>query len=138
MSRQVLFGCVALIIGCAQSPVREGTLPSGDTYRDFSRQPYGYQRVIYGPDGRERERRELHTEENFKRIKPGMTRAEVVEIVGIPFDTRQYAIGTTSATYRYHDGVYKLLHVIFGPDGRVLRYETEWDPKVYSRDGPRL
>ena len=133
MSYRVLYGLMLLVAGCAPSVVREGTLANGETYRDFSREPYGYWRVIYGPDGRERERRELHTGENFKRIKPGMTRADIAEVVGPPSRTAQYGNATSSETWRYYDGVYKLLHVIYGADGRVLRYETEWDPNVYSK-----
>ena len=129
--RLLLFLAVA---GCSPSPVREGMLPNGEKFVEFSRQPYGYERVIYGPDGREVGRQQLHSEENFRRIQPGITRSELADIVGVsPAGTAQYANGTSSATWRYYDGVYKLLQVIFGPDGRVLRYETEWDPNVYSK-----
>ena len=102
--------------------------------REISRIPYGYERQVYSPDGRLKARQELHTEQNFKRIQPGMTEADVADIVGVGFATRgDYAGGAHSLTWRYYDGVYKLLHVIFGPDGRVQRYSTEWDPDVYSK-----
>ena len=122
------------LAGCSPSPVREGLLPNGERFVEFSREPYGYQRVVYGPDGRERERRELHTEDNFKHIRPGMTRTDIAEIVGAPARTAQYANDTSSETWRYYDGVYKLLHVIYSADARVLRYETEWDPNIYSKN----
>lgn len=133
MSRIVALALL-LLSACAERPVREGTLPGGETFREYSRVPYGYTRIIYAPDGRELGRQQLHTEQNFKRIQPGMTREQVAEIVGLPVGTAQYANATSSATWRYYDGIYKLLHVIFGPDDRVLRYETEWDPNIYSKN----
>ena len=115
-------------------PVGGGALPDGATYQDFSRQPYSYLRVTTTPDGR-KEVRDLHTEENFRRLREGMTPAEVEDVVGITsVGKAAYANDTTSWTYRFRDyGIAKLLHVTFGPDGRMLRYETEWDPNVYSR-----
>ena len=64
-----------------------------------------------------------------------MTRSEVEEVVGVTsVGKAAYANGTTSWTYRYRDvGIWKLLHVTFDRDGRVLRYETEWDPNIYSK-----
>lgn len=133
MSR-VLALALLLVSACADRPVREGTLPGGETFREYSRVPYGYERIIYAPDGHELGRQQLHTEQNFRRIQPGMTREQVAEIVGAPVGTAQYANGTSSATWRYYDGIYKLLHVIYGADARVLRYETEWDPNIYSKN----
>ena len=135
MRRILAVSLLALLAACSNERLaREGTLPGGETYREYSRIPYGYERVIYSRDGREIGRQQLHTEQNFKRIQAGMTEAELADIIGAGFATRgDYAGGGYSLTWRYNDGVYKLLHVIFGPDGRVLRYETEWDPNVYSK-----
>jgi SmpA/OmlA family protein len=126
-----------VLAGCADAPVREGTLAGGATFKDYNRTPHGYLRVTKYPDGRT-ETKDLHTEENFKRIQPGMTPEEVEEIAGISTVGRaRYANGTSSWTYRYRDVyVAKRMHVIFGADGRVQRYETEWDPRVYSIGGP--
>jgi hypothetical protein len=134
--------CVALAACAAEppftgKPVREGRLASGETYRDYSRQPYGYFRVTLAHEGKVLGVRDLHTEQNFRHLQPGMTPGEVEEVVGVSsVGKAAYANRTTSWTYRYSDvGIAKLLHVIFGPDGRVLRYETEWDPDVYSKKG---
>ncbi len=129
--------CLALA-ACTEmqtgKPVREGVLPDGAAYQDFSRQPHGYLRVTTTTDGR-KEVHDLHTEENVRHLQPGMTPREVEDVVGVSsVGKAAYANGTTSWTYRYRDiGVAKLLHVMFGPDGRVLRYETEWDSNVYSK-----
>ena len=135
MKRLAAISLLMLLAGCSNERLaREGTLPNGDTFREISRIPYGYERRIYSPGGELKAREELHTEQNFKRIKAGMTEAELAEIIGVGFATRgDYAGGGYSLTWRYNDGVYKLLHVIFGPDQRVIRYETEWDPNIYSK-----
>ena len=113
---------------------REGATPAGETFREYSHIPYGYERILYSRDGREIGRQQLHTEENFRRIQPGMTEDELADVIGRGFATRgDYGDGTHSLTWRYYDGVYKLLHVTFGPDNRVIRYATEWDPNVYSK-----
>ncbi len=132
--------CVALAACAAEppftgKPVREGRLANGEIYRDYSRQPYGYFRVTLAPEGKVLGVRDLHTEQNFRRLQPGMTPGEVEDVVGVSsVGKAAYANGTASWTYRYRDiGIAKLLHVIFGADGRVLRYETEWDPNVYSK-----
>jgi hypothetical protein len=135
MSRFVAVSLLMLLAACSNERLaREGTLPNGDTFREISRIPYGYERQIYSPSGQLKAREQLHTEENFKRIKAGMTEAELADVIGVGFATRgDYAGGGYSLTWRYNDGVYKLLHVIFGPDKRVIRYETQWDPDVYSK-----
>jgi len=54
----------------------------------------------------------------------------------ISYRKEAHGNGTTSWTYKYRESnVARLLHVTFGPDGRVLRTETEWDPDVYSKGG---
>ena len=112
----------------------------GKDYRDSSREPYGYYRVSFGPDERVHGVRNLHTEENFSAIRPGMSPAEIARLVGAPSEhlVQSYAGGASSWTYRYRDiGIAKLLHVEFDAAGSVLRYATEWDPDVYSKGGAR-
>jgi hypothetical protein len=133
---------VALLAGCAggRQLVAEGRLPDGETYRDYSTQPFGFaiERETYGPDGAVRDRRNLLSEDNFKNLHPGMTPEEVVAVVGPSpqSEQRSYAGGTKSWSYRYRDvGVIKLLHVIYGADDRLQSWYTEWDPRVYSKGG---
>ena len=107
----------------------------GPDYADYSRQPWGYYRVTFAGD-RVKEVRDLHTEENFRRLKPGMTEKEVAELVGVTSWFEGYASGT-SWRYRYRDaGIAKLLHVIFDQNHRLAWYYWEWDPDVYSKGGP--
>jgi len=111
-------------------------IATGDSWWDYSRQPWGYYRVTFGPDEHVREVRNLHTEENFRKLQPGMTEKEVAATVGVTTWIEQYA-STSSWRYRYRDaGIAKLLHVIFNPDRRIAWYYWEWDPDVYSKGGP--
>ena len=112
----------------------------GKDYRDYSREPYGYYRVAFGPDERVQAVHNLHTEENFGAIRPGMTQADIAHLVGAPTEhlMQRYAGGASSWTYRYRDvGIAKLLHIEFDAAGSVLRYSSEWDPDVYSKGGNR-
>ena len=125
----------------AGKPTVVGKLLDGSAYWDYSRQPYYTSRVAFGPDDRVREVRNLLTSHNFENLRPGMTQDEVMATVGPAFIFNRYGNGTTVWTYRYQDvGIHKLLHVTFDVSGRLLRYETEWNPDVYSRKdrgGPR-
>jgi outer membrane protein assembly factor BamE (lipoprotein component of BamABCDE complex) len=117
-------------------PIAEGRLPGNEAYWDYTREPYGYYRVIFGPDERVREVRNLHTEQNFRNLQPGMTPAQVAALIGVPPDylKEAFANGTKSWTYRYDDqGITKLLHVIFDSSDRLLWYYWEWDPSIYSK-----
>jgi len=119
-------------------PVAQGVLPDGQPYCDYTRQPFGYHnyRVSYGADERVRDVQDLLTKDNIARITPGMSREQVLDIVGPSRQPEQYANGTTSLTWRYDDyGVIKLLHVIFDPSDRVQWSYSEWDPRIYSKKG---
>ena len=117
-------------------PIAEGRLPDNEAYWDYSREPYGYYRVTFGPDERVREARDLHTERNFLNLQPGMTRSQVVAVVGVAssYLNKAYGNGTSSWTYRYRDvGIAKKLHVIFDPSERLLWDYWEWDRSIYSK-----
>ena len=119
-------------------PIAQGQLAGGESYWDYSVQPMGYYnyRVTFGADERVRDVRNLLTQQNIARLEPGMTRAQVAEIVGPSLHPDRYANGTTSWSYRYDDvGVIKLLHVIFDPNDRVQWTYSEWDPRIYSKKG---
>ena len=127
----------AEVVSRIGKPTTAGKLVDGGEYWDYSRQPFYTDRVAFGPDDRVREVRNLLTEENFENLRPGMTLPEVVAIVGPAYIFNQYANGTAVWTYRYYDGVYKLMHATFDQSGHLLRYQTEWNPDVYSRGGGR-
>jgi outer membrane protein assembly factor BamE (lipoprotein component of BamABCDE complex) len=117
-------------------PIAEGRLAGNEAYWDYTREPYGYYRVFFGPDGRVREARNLHTEQNFRNLQAGMTPSQVVALIGVPPDylKEKYANGTSSWCYRYWDaGIAKNLFVIFDSADRLLWYYWEWDRSIYSK-----
>jgi outer membrane protein assembly factor BamE (lipoprotein component of BamABCDE complex) len=76
----------------------------------------------------------LH-EDAVGKVHPGMTPTQVEQTLGVQsYRQAKHGNGTSSWTYKYREtNIAKLLHVTFGPDGRVVRTETEWDPDVYSK-----
>ena len=121
-------------------PVAQGVLPNGMPYWDYTLQPTGYHnyRVTFGPDEHVQTVQDLLTNDNIARLAPGMSRAEVIEIVGPSRYPQTYAFGTSSLSWRYNEyGVIKLLHVMFDADNRVQWTYSEWDPNVYSKGGGR-
>jgi hypothetical protein len=156
VNRALCAVCAALLFGCATDvhrvvspgmastdvgarvgkPTAMGKLADGSAYWDYSRQPYYTDRVTFGPDDRVREVRNLLTADNFENLRAGMTLDQVVGTVGPSYIRNVYANGTTVWTYRYYDiGIAKLLHVTLDSSGRLLRYDTEWNPDVYSKKG---
>jgi len=157
VNRALHAACAAVLVGCATvdvhhaiapgmassevgasvgKPTSIGKLADGSVYWDYSRQPYYTDRVTFGPDERVREVRNLLTEQNFEKLQKGMTLDEVRSIVGPAYLYGQYADRSTVWTYRYQDvGIWKLLHVTLDAGGRMVRYETEWDPNIYSKKG---
>jgi hypothetical protein len=140
----VLAGCatdIARVVSPGMAPgevsARVGKpIVAGQSYWDYSRQPHGYYRVSFGADKRVSDVRNLHTEENFLKLQPGMTPQQVAATVGITSYIESYAFGTTSWRYRYRDaGIAKLLHVIFDSGERLAWYYWEWDPEIYSKGG---
>jgi outer membrane protein assembly factor BamE (lipoprotein component of BamABCDE complex) len=119
-------------------PIAQGVLPDGDAYWDYTLQPFGYHnyRVTFDASEHVRVVQDLLSKDNIARIAPGMSREQVLDIVGPSRQPEQYANGTTSLTWRYDDyGVIKLLHVIFDPSNRVQWTYSEWDPRIYSKKG---
>ena len=127
----------AILGGCATDVSRTGRLVlEGDSFRDYTREPWGYYRVTYGPDKRVQSVRNLHTEDNFRALKPGMSPSEVVATIGVTSWVEGHARGG-AWRYRYRDaGIAKLLWVIFDAGNRLSWYYSEWDPDVYSKGGP--
>ena len=72
-----------------------------------------------------------------EKVHMGMTGPEVEQALGVKsYRQEKHGNGTSSWTYKYREtNVARLLHVTFGPEGRVIRTETEWDPDVYSKGG---
>lgn len=145
----IMVGAVVLLTGCAATvssrvtpgmtekevrgiggrPALEQKLAGGETGWDYTLQPSGYftWRVVFAPDGRVREVRNLTTYENSLKITTGMTEAEVVGIMGPTFIREKYWLGTYSIGYRYmDDAIFMMLTVLMSKDGRVTG--AIWQP----------
>ena len=145
----ILIGAVLALAGCAATvssrvttgmtekevrgiggkPALEQKLASGETGWDYTLQPSGYftWRVVFAPDGRVREIRNLTTYENSLKITEGMTETEVVKIMGPTLIREKYWTGTYSIGYRYmDDATFMMLTVLMSKDGRVTG--STWQP----------
>ena len=151
----ILVGAVLVLAGCAATvssrvtagmtepdvlriggkPAREQKLVSGEITWDYTLQPSGYftWRVVFAPDGRVREVRNLTTYANSLNIAEGMTEAQVEEIMGPTFIREKYWLGTYSIGYRYmDDAIFMMLTVIMSKDGRVTGYTWQPDNIMYD------
>lgn len=98
-----------------------------DAGRDliFPRGPLGTQTFIAHLDGRDTliGIEPVLNEEHFYRIREGMTRDQVLRMIGPPGDTTNFGprTGNVAYTYRFQDGWGYLsdFSVTFGPDGLV-------------------
>jgi outer membrane protein assembly factor BamE (lipoprotein component of BamABCDE complex) len=119
-------------------PFSEGRLPSGESYWDYTLQPSGYYtfRVRFGPDGTVRDVRNLMTQQNFVNLKPGMTEAEVVGVLGPARMRERYWLGTYSISYRFMEAAtFMMMTAEFTPDGHLTTFHWQPDQAIYSTPG---
>jgi hypothetical protein len=91
----------------------------------YPRGPLGTQTFMadIGKDGVLREVRPVLKEENFYRVQPGMTRDEILRMIGPPGETMRFSLSDTTAwDYRFVDlwGYTAIFSVIFDRDGVVV------------------
>jgi hypothetical protein len=132
-----LSGCASLVVGQSReadvraamgAPARERQLPDGDRQLYYPRQPLGHEnyRVTLAPDGTVRSVEQLLTEENFARLRPGMTQAEVEQQLGRHAETMSFPnLQEDVLSWRFYDGVNTpmFFNAHFDPPGR-LKYTT--------------
>lgn len=78
----------------------------GTRVLEYPRGPAGLQTylVTIGPDGRYREMKHALTEENFARVKPGMDRDQVRQILGKPSTVERFALSKEEVWSWRHEG----------------------------------
>ncbi len=99
--------------------------PDGSTVIEFTRQPEGVVNwfVALTPEGRLKEISQVLTDANFARIRAGMTKDEVVAIIGSPGPRATFPLKREEVwSWRYspQPGNRFDFNVHFGMDGRVL------------------
>lgn len=144
--RHILALAVLAAAGCASydgSRLRPGIATEADVRGVMGppaaefREPDGSRRLAYphgplgrhtfmaevGPDGVLRGVRQVLDDGTFSAVQPGMTREEVLRLIGPPGDTMAFTrSGHVAWDYRYTDtwGYEAIFSVTFGRDGRVV------------------
>ena len=113
--------------------------PDGGRLLEYSGQPSGTfcHMILVGADGRVREIRQAFTEENFRRVVPGLTQDEVRRLLGRPEETLRFHLKPDEEvwSWRIEDTTEKTEHfnAYFGRDGRLLRSDRTI---FYKASGP--
>jgi hypothetical protein len=110
------------------TPAEERGLADGSRVLDYPRAPLGHQnwRVTLGPDGRVSAIEQLLNEDNFARLQPGMTRAEVQQRLGRHGERMAFArLEEEVLSWRYLEHLNRpmFFNAHFDQDGR-LKYTS--------------
>ena len=136
-----LLGGLSLLAGCAalQSPqARPGqteaevvallgpptgryTLPAGGQRLEYATGPYGRTTVMVdlGRDGRVSTSQQVLTEANFAQVRHGMSRDEVLLMLGRPADKAGEYMNRQTWSWRYPTYECQWARITFEPTGRV-------------------
>lgn len=151
---------VALMAGCDVQKIREleegvsteadvrqrfgepaATYPEagGAKTLEYPRQPEGQRNymITIGADGRMSALRQVLTPPNFARVQPGLDKAQVRRLLGLPGMTRFYELRQEEVwDWRWLDGAQnKVFSVTFGTDGRVLASAVTDDSRDLQTGG---
>ena len=110
----------------------------GKTF-DYPRQPEGQRNymITIGADGKMSALRQVLTPLNFAKVTPGLDKAQVRRLLGVPAKTQVYALKNEEVwDWRYLDSQEsKLFSVTFDKDGVVLATGSMLDPRAASPGG---
>ncbi|MFO1274248.1 MAG: outer membrane protein assembly factor BamE [Rubrivivax sp.] len=114
-------------------PVTITQLADGSRVLEYPRQPEGWTnyRITIGADGKMSSLRQLLNADNFARVKPGLDRNAVRELLGRPAAQKRYDLRNEEVwEWRFKPvNEAKLFSVTFGADGRVIATATGDDPR---------
>lgn len=101
---------------------------------EYPRQPAGQTNymITIGSDGKMSALRQVLKPANFAQITPGLDKAQVRRLLGLPAKTQRYALKPDEDVWdwRFADGTEgKVFSVTFDRDGRVLSAATTLDGK---------
>ena len=119
--------------GSTESDVRQAMGAPALEFRDadgsrkliYPRGPMGVETFVIdiGPDGQLRSRDQVLDEGHFNQIRPGMTRDEVLRMIGPPGETMRFPLsGNVGEDYRYRDtwGYLAIFSVTYDASGIVV------------------
>lgn len=115
-------------------PTMEWADPDGTLTWEYPRTPEGIVNymIVFGPDQRLREVRQVLSEENFARVREGMSREEVRRLLGKPAHVFHFPLKKEHVwdwKSKVEPGMVWFFNVHFDENGRVLRTSSSFDPK---------
>ena len=120
-------------------PVTITTEADGSRTFDYPRQPEGWTNYVIklGADGKMTSLRQLLNEDNFARIRPGMSQLEVRQLLGRPDRMQKYDLKNEVVwDWRFKpQEESRLFSVTFSAEGRVLSTSIADDPRETQRGG---
>jgi outer membrane protein assembly factor BamE (lipoprotein component of BamABCDE complex) len=110
-------------------PTSEWRETDGSVVWEYPRTPNGIVNymVVIGPDEVLREIRQVLTEENFARVRPGMSQEEIRRLLGKPANIMTFPLKQETVwdwKIRAESGGDVFFNVHFDPSGRVVRTST--------------
>lgn len=121
-------------------PVTVTVLADGSRVMDYPRQPEGWTNYVItiGRDGKMSSLRQLLNEDNFARVRPGLTAQEVRTLLGRPARMQHFDLNNEDVwdwRFKQHGQDSKLFSVTFGPDGKVSGSTIGEDPRETANSG---
>lgn len=117
-------------------PKKVTVAADGTRTLDYPKQPEGFANyvMVIGADGKLKSLRQLLNPDNFAKVQPGMSRDEVVNLLGPFARERRFDLkNETLVEWRYRDQQdVKLFGVTFDAGGRVLSTASVLDPKTLA------
>jgi 2-polyprenyl-6-methoxyphenol hydroxylase-like FAD-dependent oxidoreductase len=114
-------------------PVTLTVRQDGSRVFEYPRQPEGWTnyRIVVGADGKMSSLRQLLNEDNFARVKPGMTKQQVRELLGRPARTQRYDLKQEEVwEWRFKPlNEARLFSVTFDREGLAVASMTGDDPR---------
>lgn len=114
--------------------------PGGARTFEYPRQPEGQTNymITIGADGKMSALRQVLRPDIFARITPGLDKAQVRRLIGLPARTQRYDLKKEEVwDWRYQDGTEaRVFAVTFDDGGRVVSTATMADPRVTEAGGP--
>jgi outer membrane protein assembly factor BamE (lipoprotein component of BamABCDE complex) len=115
-------------------PTMEWADPDGTLTWEYPRTPEGIVNymIVFGPDQRLREVRQVLNEENFARVREGMSRGEIRRLLGKPAHEFYFPLKKEHVwdwKSKVEPGMVWYFNVHFDENGRVVRTSSSFDPK---------
>ncbi len=106
---------------------------------EYPRQPEGQRNymITIGSDGKMSALRQVLKADGFDKVKPGLDKAQVRRLLGLPGKTQVFALKQEEVwDWRFQDGAQnKLFSVVFDPNGLVTSIAVTLDPRENNVGG---